>query len=185
MPPGQLHAFNTDVIAIEEALSERVDLQGQSALVLGAGGVARAATAALLRLGATVRVMNRTAARAEALAASFEGPVEVVTEPGSVAAVVQCTSVGMSTGPDPKGCPVDPAILPNNAVLWKPSTSPHSPHSERLFPKPEGSVLAVWKCSGGKPRPNAASGLAKNPGLRPWPSWMILDSIWDRPLTCR
>ena len=23
----------------------------------------------------------------------------------------------MSTGPDPKGCPVDPAILPNNAVL--------------------------------------------------------------------
>ena len=114
---GQLHAFNTDVTAIEEALSERVNLQGQSALVLGAGGVARAATAALLRLGATVRVMNRTAARAEALAASFEGPVEVVTEPGSVAAVVQCTSVGMSTGPDPKGCPVDPAMLPNNAVL--------------------------------------------------------------------
>ncbi|HCD30752.1 MAG TPA: shikimate dehydrogenase, partial [Phycisphaerales bacterium] len=49
---GQLHAFNTDVTAIEEALSERVNLQGQSALVLGAGGVARAATAALLRVGA-------------------------------------------------------------------------------------------------------------------------------------
>ena len=61
--------------------------------------------------------MNRTQARAEALASSFEGPVKVVTEPGSVAAVVQCTSVGMSSGPDPKGCPVDPATLPSNAVL--------------------------------------------------------------------
>ncbi len=114
---GQLHAFNTDVLAIEEALSERVDLQGESALVLGAGGVARAATAALLRLGAEVLVMNRTAARAEQLAASFEGPVKVVTEPGRVAAVVQCTSVGMSTGPDPQGCPIDPSMLPGDAVL--------------------------------------------------------------------
>jgi len=64
-----------------------------------------------------VRVVERTGGRAEAVASSFEGPVEVVTERGSVAAVVECTSVGMSTGPDPKGCPIDPAMLPSNAVL--------------------------------------------------------------------
>lgn len=114
---GNLHASNTDVLAIEEAFAARIDLQGQSALVLGAGGVARAATAALLRLGAQVRVMNRTSARAEQLASSFGTSVEVVTTPGEVSAVVQCTSVGMSGGPDPKGTPIDPAILPRDAVL--------------------------------------------------------------------
>ena len=130
---GQLHAFNTDVTAIEEALSERVDLRVSRRwcwVLAGWHGPPRSFAA----VGREVRVMNRTEARAEALASSFEGPVKVVTEPGSVAAVVQCTSVGMSTGPDPKGCPIDPAMLPSNAVLLKPSTSPHSPQSERLFP---------------------------------------------------
>ena len=113
-----------------------MDLRGQSALVLGAGGVARAATAALLRLGRDGAGDESDPGSSGGLGGVFEGPVEVVTEPGSVAAVVQCTSVGMSTGPDPKGCPVDPAMLPNNAVLLETVYEPAFTPLREAFPKP-------------------------------------------------
>ncbi|MFQ5467946.1 MAG: shikimate dehydrogenase family protein, partial [Kiloniellaceae bacterium] len=49
------------------------------AVVLGAGGAARAVAAALADRGAPeVRIANRTAARAESLAASLGGPVRAV-----------------------------------------------------------------------------------------------------------
>lgn len=68
---GALLGDNTDVLGIVKALEGRGSGL-KSALVLGAGGAARAACAALRELGvADVAVANRTAAKAEKLAADF------------------------------------------------------------------------------------------------------------------
>lgn len=62
---------NTDVIGVVAPLGRLPSLPG-SALILGAGGAARAAVAGLLELGvADVAVANRTRAKAEGLAADF------------------------------------------------------------------------------------------------------------------
>ena len=84
------HADNTDVTGFLSALPESV--YGRSALVLGAGGSARAILYALRQAGAeSIHLWNRSHARAEALAAEFgatagAAPAEVI---------VNCTSVGL------------------------------------------------------------------------------------------
>jgi shikimate dehydrogenase len=65
---GKLLGDNTDVAGIVAPLAPYKD-RIKSALVLGAGGAARAALAALQELGvAEIVVTNRTAAKAQALA---------------------------------------------------------------------------------------------------------------------
>ncbi len=65
---GGLFGFNTDVYGIVAAIESRVTLQGARVLVLGAGGAARAAVFGLLAKGAEVSILNRTPAKAHALA---------------------------------------------------------------------------------------------------------------------
>lgn len=90
---GAIHADNTDVPGLLEAL--RLDPAGRTALVLGAGGAARAAVYALRSAGAAdVMVWNRTRARAERLVAELGG--RVVDAPETATLVVNCTSVGLS-----------------------------------------------------------------------------------------
>jgi shikimate dehydrogenase len=66
---GAVAAENTDAAGILGALGEPVG--GRRALVLGAGGSARAAIWALRNAGAEVAIWNRTASKAEALAQEF------------------------------------------------------------------------------------------------------------------
>lgn len=64
---GMLHGYNTDVDGVTGAVQEC----GQAvsdALIIGAGGAARAAAYAALQLGCSVTVANRTHSKAEALA---------------------------------------------------------------------------------------------------------------------
>lgn len=68
LPDGRLVGSNTDAPAIAEPLKARIQLRGSRALVLGAGGAARAAVVALVDAGADVWIWNRTAARARRLA---------------------------------------------------------------------------------------------------------------------
>ena len=64
---GELLGYNTDYLAIRQALSER-GYSGGDALIIGAGGVARAVALALRDLGCTrVYVMNRTVERGREL----------------------------------------------------------------------------------------------------------------------
>lgn len=88
---GSIAAENTDAPGLLAALS--IDLSGRSALVLGAGGSARAAVWALLGAGASVMVWNRTAQRAAALAGELGA--EAVAQPQSADVLVNCTSVGL------------------------------------------------------------------------------------------
>jgi shikimate dehydrogenase len=92
LPSGAIHADNTDVAGLLEALP--VDPAGRTALVLGAGGAARAAVYALARAGAAdVLVWNRTRDRAERLVADLGGHVVDSLEPAQI--LVNCTSVGL------------------------------------------------------------------------------------------
>ena len=106
---GTVHADNTDVPGLLEALP--LDPAGRTALVLGAGGAARAATHALLAAGAAdVRVWNRTRGRAERLTHELGGRVVDVLEPAAI--VVNCTSVGLLEDDRPfKSLPLQADIL--------------------------------------------------------------------------
>jgi shikimate dehydrogenase len=91
-PDGTIHADNTDAPALVAALP--FPIEGLSALVLGAGGSARAAVWALLDAGAAeVMVWNRTIGRAEELCAEIGGAAVADIRPADV--VVHCTSSGL------------------------------------------------------------------------------------------
>ncbi len=92
---GNAEADNTDAPALIEALPFAP--AGKTALVLGAGGSARAAVWALIEAGAgEVRVWNRTPARATQLCEELGGaPVSAVE---SADLLVNCTSVGLDDG---------------------------------------------------------------------------------------
>jgi shikimate dehydrogenase len=89
---GAIRADNTDAPALIEALPFAP--AGKTALVLGAGGSARAAVWALLEAGAAeVRVWNRTPARAGALCEELGGRPVNQADPADL--LVHCTSIGL------------------------------------------------------------------------------------------
>lgn len=94
--PEGIEADNTDAPGLLAAIGD----VPASALVLGAGGSARAAVHALSGAGCDVRVLARTPARAEDL------PATVVDRPVAAQALVNCTPVGLD---DPDELPLDPA----------------------------------------------------------------------------
>lgn len=106
---GSLHGENTDGFGFLAHLRDTVDgwrAEGRVAVVLGAGGAARAIAAALDDDGArNVRVLNRTRARAEALAESLGGTIEALPweERSDVLAdadlLVNTTTLGMAGQP--------------------------------------------------------------------------------------
>jgi shikimate dehydrogenase len=68
---GRIRADSTDGLGLMAALAEQapgLEVRGRPVVVLGAGGAARAAAAALKAAGAEVGVLNRTVERARALA---------------------------------------------------------------------------------------------------------------------
>jgi shikimate dehydrogenase len=96
---GRIHADNTDAPGLIDALP--FDPAGRTAVVLGAGGSARAVVWALLDAGAAeVLVWNRTRARAEQLCAEIGGRV-VDAPPSKADLLVNTTSVGLHPDDDP------------------------------------------------------------------------------------
>jgi shikimate dehydrogenase len=89
-PGGAIRAENTDAPGLLDALGEPAP---RTALVLGAGGSARAAAYALRGAGAEVFVWNRGAERARRLAADLG--VTAVATPRAAEVLVNCTSVGL------------------------------------------------------------------------------------------
>ena len=67
----QLIGHNTDWSGALKALQRKIEPKGQRAVVLGAGGTARALTYGLIREGAEVFVLNRTESRAAELSKHF------------------------------------------------------------------------------------------------------------------
>lgn len=106
---GRCHADNTDGYGFMANLAQNAPgwrADAAPALLLGAGGAARAIIVALLDAGCPeIRLSNRTAARAEALAAEF-GPRVTVVEwdkraqgLGDLGLLANTTSLGMAGQP--------------------------------------------------------------------------------------
>ncbi len=95
-PDGAIDADNTDAPGLIEALP--LDAAGRSALVLGAGGSARAVVWALLDAGASeVRVWNRSVERARQLCSEIGGEPASSVAPADI--LVNCTSIGLDGSP--------------------------------------------------------------------------------------
>ena len=95
---GAIHADNTDAPGLLAALP--ADPRGATALVLGAGGSARAAIHALHEAGAgRVLVWNRTPGRARALAREL-GAQAVQPPLPAFDVLVHCTAAGLRQGSD-------------------------------------------------------------------------------------
>jgi shikimate dehydrogenase len=121
---GKLSGSNSDAFGFLENLRDRAPgwrADRAPAVVLGAGGAARAVVAALVDAGAPeVRLVNRTAERAEALAAAIGGPIRVY--PWSERAggldggglLVNATTLGMTGQP---ALELDLGALPADAVV--------------------------------------------------------------------
>lgn len=114
---GKIHGDNTDVEGFSRALEAFLGgpPTGKKALVLGAGGSARACLVALMDGGVEeVHLLNRTRDRARAVARRIGGAkVRVLdsgrqVDGGSYDLVVNTTSLGLGAG-DP--LPVDPSRL--------------------------------------------------------------------------
>jgi len=108
----ELVGHNTDGAGLVDALrgDEGFDPDGRRAVVLGAGGAARAIVLALADAGcAEVTVVNRTASRAELTArlAGDRGRVGVEADVADADLVVNATSLGMGDG----ALPCDPDRL--------------------------------------------------------------------------
>jgi shikimate dehydrogenase len=118
---GTIHADNTDGLGMLLALEIQApgfDVGAGPAVILGAGGAARGAAAALALAGVpVVRILNRTADRAASLARDIGGQVTVAAGDDAldgVNLIVNATSLGLGGGPGPD---VDLAKAPETAVV--------------------------------------------------------------------
>jgi shikimate dehydrogenase len=126
-PDGSLEGRNTDAFGFRETLRETVpDWKPASgpAVVLGAGGAARAVVAALIEARVReIRLINRTEARAELLARALANPSSRITVlPWSdrdralaeAGLLVNTTSLGMAEEP---ALEIDLALLSLSAIV--------------------------------------------------------------------
>ncbi len=121
---GSLEGTNTDAYGFTEQLKATVpdwQASGGAAVIIGAGGAARAICIALLDAGvAEIRIVNRTLARAEALATAVGEPVHVLpwtaraNAVGDAALVVNTTTLGMTGQP---ALDLDAAAINDDAVV--------------------------------------------------------------------
>jgi shikimate dehydrogenase len=123
-----IRADNTDASGLLAALPGPVE--GRSALVLGAGGSARAAVWALAGEGASVSLWNRTAERADALVRDLanagaltpaEGRLRAVTgeqvRGNGYELIVNCTAIGMRDEDPFEQLPLDPKRFDDGTVV--------------------------------------------------------------------
>jgi len=106
---GGFRADNTDAEGFLRALDESapLDLAGRSALLIGAGGAARAVAFALAGRGAHLLVSNRTPQRAEGLGELVAFDRESLDAAAADAdLVVNATSLGLHDDAPPPGLPL-------------------------------------------------------------------------------
>ncbi len=139
---GYLTGHNTDGLGFLRALQDEAGFvpEGSRVLVLGAGGAARGVVLALSRAkAASLIIANRTLERAQLLAelaqsADTEGcaiPLggrDLAKAAGEADLIVNCTTIGMSHGPDEAGSPLPAASIPStvlvNDLVYNPLETP-------------------------------------------------------------
>lgn len=144
----RLEGFNTDAHGFIQALREQGNFEPESkqAIILGAGGAARATSFALMQEKAgSLTILNRTLERAEALADSLRScqastgletkivvlPWSTVNMPGTFEhchLIVNCTTIGMKHSPGEGKSPLSLETIPSTALvydlIYNPSPTP-------------------------------------------------------------
>lgn len=110
---GRLVGLNTDIDGVAGTFAAAgISPKGKRALILGAGGAAKACCFFLVEGGASLSVVNRSRERADKLAEQFPG-TDVLSEEAALRAefdiVINCTPLGMKGFPDE--LPIDPGIF--------------------------------------------------------------------------
>lgn len=145
---GRIAGDNTDAGGLLDAVGE--PLPG-TALVLGAGGAARAAAWALAQAGAEVTVWSRTSERAAQLAAELG--VAHSERPGPSELLVNATSVGLSPGDSLDGLPlVDARVVvdlvygagPTPVVRWAEERGARVVDGLEVLVRQGARSLALW-----------------------------------------
>ena len=112
---GVISGCNTDYAGVLNPLTKALgSLKGKKAAVIGAGGVSKAAIAALVNNGAKTTIFNRTVEKAAALAKLFNCDFDSIDNSGRLKTeafdiIINCTSVGMSPN-------IDQSPLPPHAL---------------------------------------------------------------------
>ena len=135
---GKLTGYNTDVQGFLKALQEdaKFEVERKHAVVLGAGGVARAACYGLIQNGlATLTIMNRSFPRAQSLVSSLAqyalenkigvrisaapwtdgAPSEIVK---TCHLIVNCTSIGMRHSPTEHESPLLQSAIAKDVLVY-------------------------------------------------------------------
>ncbi|MEM2414202.1 MAG: shikimate dehydrogenase, partial [Thermoproteota archaeon] len=141
-----LEGFNTDVAGVEKPLKETGFKGGGVAVVVGAGGGARAAVLALLSMGCSITVLNRSLERALYLKKHFaekgfsvevRGLEEAPQVLSRADVVVNATPVGMGSWETP----FPPGLLRRGQILLD---MVYTPHPTRLVKEAsENGVVSI------------------------------------------
>ncbi|MBI2849336.1 MAG: shikimate dehydrogenase [Chloroflexi bacterium] len=130
---GTLTGFNTDAVGFLRALRQDggFEPQGKRAVILGAGGAARAIAFALVEAGvASLFIINRTMERAATLAQDMAlhgkgvilaGPWEasIMTEVFTLChLIVNCTPLGMRHTDGEQSSPIPESLMPRQALIF-------------------------------------------------------------------
>ena len=121
---GKLIGHNTDAMGATQALREKAEINRKKALVMGAGGAARAIVYSLKEFGADVYIFNRTQEKAEALADAFDlETIEFRMIPkANFDIIVNATSVGSLPNTEESLLHADQ--IPSHAVVMDIVTNP-------------------------------------------------------------
>lgn len=135
---GKLVGFNTDAYGFIQGLRKDAvfEPQDKHVVLLGAGGVARAASFALIQANvASLTIINRTLERAEILtkfliknAGCEKSPIKIVPLSWnkselrdvirSSQLIVNCTTMGMKHSPQAEQTPLESDIIPSSVLVY-------------------------------------------------------------------
>lgn len=137
---GVLAGLNTDWLGATRALEEEIDLAGTEAVIVGAGGSARAIGFGLLERGARFALCSRTESRGRALASELGCPWISLEDAASVSGdiLINATSVGME--PHIEKTPIPEQVLSRFQVVMD---IVYAPMKTRLLQEAETSGCRI------------------------------------------